>query len=296
MAGMDVLLKRLVTTHINDFASWMLGCEVKHVEARPTEWLPDADPLRSDLLFEVTLVDNRIIMLHFEFQGRSSHKPMPRRMLKYITFAVDDYWGIPILSCIFYTGRNAGANDTGIHQVNDPAGNVILLWRYHVVHLWKMDAEELLALGRPGLVALIGQTIIRDSQKVLTQAITLIKQIKDPENQKTILTIMMVLITDEKLLREVQKMIEQEGLELDSAFMQLWQQKVLDAHEEGHEQGLQEGEIRMLYRVLERRFGTIPDTLREQLAQSTTTDIEALVDVALTVESLDVFMAQVRDA
>jgi predicted transposase YdaD len=202
---MDSLLKQLVTTNSHDFASWMLGCEVTHVEPRPTEWLPEATPLRSDLLFEVMLPDGRKTMLHFEFQGRSTHKPMPRRMLKYITYAVDDYWDIPILSCVFYTGYRAGANDTGIHQVRDSAGNVTLLWRYHVVHLWKIDAEELLALGRPGVLALLGQTIIRDSQNVLAQAITIIKQVEDPEKRKTILTILTVLMTDDMIMRKAEE-------------------------------------------------------------------------------------------
>jgi hypothetical protein len=44
-----------------------------------------ATPLRSDLLFEVMDEDGRLQILHYELQGRTSHKPMPYRELEYMS-------------------------------------------------------------------------------------------------------------------------------------------------------------------------------------------------------------------
>ena len=44
-----------------------------------------AGVVRTDTVFRVTLADGRVILLHVEFQGRRSERPMPLRMLDYIS-------------------------------------------------------------------------------------------------------------------------------------------------------------------------------------------------------------------
>src|SRR5215470_5210102 len=97
------------------------------------------------------------VVLQLEFQGRRSHPPMPWRMLEYISRLVGTY-RLELLSVVFYVGRGAGADDTGHHQVQSPTGAVTLTWQYEVIRLWQMPAEALLTLGRPALLALVGQT------------------------------------------------------------------------------------------------------------------------------------------
>ncbi len=55
---------------------------------QPIQWIRSlnveflATPLRSDLLFEVMDENGRLQLLHYELQGRTSHKPMPYRKLQ----------------------------------------------------------------------------------------------------------------------------------------------------------------------------------------------------------------------
>ena len=74
MAETDNPLKRLVETAISDFAAWLLGVEVQDAYAVNIELTSDL--VRVDQLFRVTLQNGQTTLLHIEFQGRSTHRPM----------------------------------------------------------------------------------------------------------------------------------------------------------------------------------------------------------------------------
>jgi len=82
MAETDSLLKRLVSTFLLDFASWLLGTAVQ--TARPLQSELPGTTVAVDQVFQVTLANDRELLLHLEFQGRRSHEPMQWRMLEYM--------------------------------------------------------------------------------------------------------------------------------------------------------------------------------------------------------------------
>ncbi len=79
MGAYDRLLKQLIADFRYDFATWLLGREVDAVDPVTIE-LP-AESLRADMVFRVQLRDGQPVLLHIEFQGRTSRRPMPWRML-----------------------------------------------------------------------------------------------------------------------------------------------------------------------------------------------------------------------
>lgn len=62
--------------------------------------------------------------------------------------------------------------------------------------------------------------------------------------------------------------------------------------EQGLEQGRQEGALHLLLRILTHRFGEIPEVVQVQLQKLSTEQIDGLVDLALTYQSLSEFVAQ----
>ncbi len=74
-----------------------------------------------------------------------------------------------------------------------------LAWRYRVIRLWQMRAEELLALGRPALLTLIGQTRIEEPARVVPQAVTAIGQVADDEDRSRLFAAFTSLLRDESL-------------------------------------------------------------------------------------------------
>jgi predicted transposase YdaD len=100
MAATDHPLKRLVSTFIVEFASWLLSTPV--CAARPLNVELPADSLTTDQVFQVTMDNGRELVLHIEFQGRRSQPPMPWRMLEYMQRLAGAY-RLPLWSVVFYS-------------------------------------------------------------------------------------------------------------------------------------------------------------------------------------------------
>jgi predicted transposase YdaD len=169
MAATDDPLKVLVESCIEDFAAWLLNAEVLETHALNSE-LP-GQPRRVDQLYRVKLVSQRLVKLHIEFQGPSSHEPVPLRMLDYMSRHILADPDLDLQSVVIYVGQGAGIGDSGRHEIRGADGLPVFTWRYQVVRLWQMQANELLALNRPALLPLVGQTAIDDPATVLSQVV-----------------------------------------------------------------------------------------------------------------------------
>lgn len=70
-----------------------------------------------------------------------------------------------------------------------------------------------------------------------------------------------------------------------------WYQEILtEGEQRGREQGLQQGARRQLMRVLQLRFGEIPQALQARLEGESLEQLESLMDAAIAVSSLDEFI------
>ncbi len=108
MAEMDPLLKRLVALATVDFVAWLLSQPVRHVTTRPGELTASPDLIDTDQVLFVTFDDGREIVLHIEFQGPGSHKPVPLRLLEYNTRLILAYCQMVIHSIVLYRGSYHG--------------------------------------------------------------------------------------------------------------------------------------------------------------------------------------------
>jgi hypothetical protein len=90
----------------------------------------------------------------------------------------------------------------------------------------------------------------------------------------------------------------QQGLEqgLQQGLEQGLEQGLQQGLEQGLQQGLQEGTKRQLLRLLERRFGPVPESLSDRLAGLSVEQLEALVDEALAATTLDDFISHLPTA
>jgi hypothetical protein len=162
MAKTDQPFKRLITLIAREFISWALNTEVRSAKLVSSEHTAIPDPIHSDLIFDITLADGKKGLMPIEFQGRSSSRPMPFRVLEYMTRTTINEEP-DILHClVVYVGKSSHPNDTGTHQIDGLKDYPTLLWHYQVIHLWDMDAHELLNLDRPVLLPLVGQMRMDD--------------------------------------------------------------------------------------------------------------------------------------
>jgi hypothetical protein len=219
MATTDSPLKRLVTTFIDDFATWLLESEVDSVTPHNIELYAKPDPVRADQIFTVKLADGRTIVLHIEFQGRRSEIPMPLRELDSLSRLALKFQDMELYSVVFYVGKGAGIDDTGIHEITNPSGGITLTWQYKVIHLWKMKAEELVEMDKPSLLGLIGQTQITKPETLLPKVVEMVKTLPKFEMQKRLLAEMLLLLEDKEVLNMLERLIENEDLLLDTPMM-----------------------------------------------------------------------------
>jgi hypothetical protein len=191
MAETDSLLKRPVSSFILDFATWFLGTAV--LTAHPLQSELPGTTVAVDQVFQVTLANDRELLLHLEFQGRRSHEPMQWRMLEYMP-RLARLHRLDLESVVLYIGRGAGADDTGLYQVNGLDGAPVLAWRYRVMRLWQMPAEELMAARQIAPLALPGQTQIARPEVVLPAVVTHIRSVADVALRDHILAALVALL------------------------------------------------------------------------------------------------------
>lgn len=217
MAQIDSPLKDLIESCISDFAAWLLKVEVLAVDALNVEF-PGQDA-RVDRLFRVLLVDGRKVILHTEFQGRSSQEPIRFRMLDYITRIVRTERELQLHSVVFYIGEGVGALDNGDHQIDSFDGQPAVRWRYQVVHLWKIKAEELIALNRPGLSALVGLSRMDNPETVIPKVVAQIQAVPSAETRRHLLAGLIALIDDQEVIYMIRNIIKEDGLLMNTPFL-----------------------------------------------------------------------------
>jgi predicted transposase YdaD len=190
-------------------------------------------------VFHVTLADERTLVLHIEFQGRTSHQPMEWRMLEYMTRLAYTH-RLNLRSVVIYVGRGAGAGDTGRYQVNGPDDGPTLAWQYGVIRLWQMRAAELLAVGHPALLALVGQTQIETPEAVLPEVVARMRSVPDTEMRGRLLAALTALISEEEMIAMVERLIDREELLLDTPFLRRIR---AEGREEGRAEARAEGAL-----------------------------------------------------
>jgi len=173
----------------------------------------------------------------------------------------------PLCSAVIYVGDGAGARDTGDHRLLCADGSLSLAWRYRVIRLWQMPAEELLALGRPALLPLIGQTHIEAPARVIPQTVTRIGQVEDFGQRESLFSALTSLMRDEETLEMTERLIEAmgEGLLTDTPYLRRMREK---GRAMGRTEGRVEGLAEAIANVLATRFDLTLRTyhrLEEQL-------------------------------
>jgi len=129
---------------------------------------------------------------------------------------------LPIHSVVLYLDQGAGSQDSGQHEHLGADGSVVLAWTYHVVHLCRMCAEDLLALGRRSLLPLVGLTQIERPAETMPQVVSAIRAEPDTERQFRLLRQLIDLLPDEEILAMTEQLLSAEDLAELKRFPALW--------------------------------------------------------------------------
>ncbi len=234
-----------------DFASWLLGTAVR--TARPLQSELPGTTVAVDQVFQVTLANDRELLLHLEFQGRRSHEPMQWRMLEYIPRLAHIH-RLDLESVVMDVGRGAGADDTGIYQVNGLDGTPVLAWRYRVIRLWQMQAEALMAARQVAPLALLGQTQMAQPEVILPVVVTRMRRVADVTLRGHLLTAFLALLPEEEMISMVERFLEEDEWLLELPYLRRIRAE-----------GRRQGETEVLLRQLRVRFGALPEDVTARI-------------------------------
>jgi hypothetical protein len=271
MPATDDPLKNLVYDFAPDFAAWFLNVDRAAVrQAQPLNVELSARSKWSDTIFRVSLAwpppmpQPVEVLLHVEFQGPRSRRPMPWRMVDYLGRIAErelDFQALaqlPLCSTVLYIGEGAGRHDTGEYRIGCLDGGLTLAWCYRVIRLWQMPAEELLTLNRPALLTLLGQTHIAQPARVVPQAIETLAQVADVNQRSRLFGLLVSLIRDEEVLTMAERLIARIERDpwLNTPFLRRLR---TEGRVEGRTEGRAEGEAKGL-------AAAVMDTLSIRLA------------------------------
>lgn len=303
MVATDHPLKLLVSQFTLDFAAWLLQTDV--VSAQQLNVELSTESVRLDSVFRVVKADGEPVVLHIEFQGRRSALPMALRQLNYQARLIVEH-GLPVTlnSYVLYVEQYAGAQDTGEYVVRDSRGNVSVTWNYTPVHLWQMPASEIVALGRNGILPLIGLADIDEPSQTLPQVVNRIRQEPDQELRSGLFNALLSLMEDKECLAMLEKMLEDEELLLDTPYLRRQREQ---GHAEGFAEGREEGRVEGQRRGLRIAIKSFllaefdpPYSKVKQLEDELTTiedvaTLESLVTVAARAESFEAFVQHLAE-
>jgi predicted transposase YdaD len=217
-------------------------------------------------------------LLHLELQIRNDAN-MAKRMAEY-ALAIYRIYDKFARQIVLYAGESDLRMATSLEGPR-------FTFSFEVIDLRDLNGEALLASDNVGDNVLAIVTRLRDQRSAIDEILRKIATLDDTKRQQAIEQLL-ILAGLRKLARAVQ-----EGIHRMDYFRELiLNNEVLGPEykrglEEGELKGKLEGELTVLRRLLQRRFGAIPQWAEERLSRKGAEDLEALSVRILDATSLE---------
>jgi predicted transposase YdaD len=254
----DIALKNILTRPGSSVLAQLTG-------ASSLKWLnvetPKVGNRRVDLLGE--LPDGNLV--YIELQSRNE-KDFPFRMAEYL-FGIGRQYGRCPRQVVLYVGE---APMRMKDRVEGPDFSV----RFHLVDIRDLDGERLLASANVGDNVLAVLTMLSERPKVVRRILERIAAGSLDERDQA-LAELFIIAALRKLTGEVRR--EAEKMPILNDFMNdIMEDEVIGPLiRKGLRQGRVEGQLKLLLRQIEKKFGAIPPRIHERIASLKPSQIEA---------------------
>ncbi len=250
-----------------------------------------------DLVVRVRLKngERRVLLIHFEFESQRLAADFPRRIFEYYCVLFLRY-GEQAVSIAILT--DDGESKDPLPDVFDfrVDGDVGVLFKYHILKLSSIDYRQFLNSNNPLAFALMAKMKWSRRQIVRLKA-DFLRMILgtgiDPARQSLLVEFVetymplvekqreefLTLIQSDQAMTEVSKMVTTWELE-----------GIKKGRVEGRQEGRVEGVQASLRRVLQTRFGLIPQFIEKKISQTSDDSVlEQMLKQAIVASSLDEF-------
>ena len=249
----DNACKYLAEQYPAEFVHWLLGVEVQEIEVLKTELT--LEPIRAD---SVTFLQAANQILHIEFQTLAKSNPaLNFRMLDY-SVRLKRQYRCPVVQVLIFLQETTNEiafteeyrDNTTIHQ-------------YQVVRLWEQDST--LFLVNPALLPLASLTRTDSPQTLLAQVAEQVATIPDKEERQNIAGCVEILA----------------GLRFDKDLVRQFLREDIMKESVIYQDIVQKEALKLISRLLKRRFGDLDGSLVEQVRNLSAEQLENLGEALL---------------
>lgn len=253
----DNVCKYLATEYPASFVRWLLNIDENNIQILPTEL--KLDPIRADTLILLQTSDR---ILHLEFQTLPASVPsLPLRMLDYWVRLYRQYER-PIEQVVIFL-KETTSEAAYIEQFTGANTQ----HRYRVIRLWEQDPT--LLLSNPALLPFATLARTDSPRTLLQQVSTQVDTIEELEQQRNISACVELLAS----LKFNKNLIQQ--------FLRVELMRESPLYQEIIQTGMQQGEQRIVMRLLTRRIGEVSPQLQAQIQSLSMSQIEELSEALL---------------
>lgn len=254
----DNVCKILAEKYPLDFARWLISSKVREVEVLKTEL--SIEPIRAD---SVSFLHTGKRILHIEFQTLpESEPPIPFRELDY-SVRLKRQYNVPVTQVVIFLKFT---NDEVVKT--EEYRDETTVHKYKVIRMWEQKPDRFLKSKALLPLAPLAATTAPDALlSQVVQKIATISNRGDRQNTAGYTQVLAGLRFDKNLIRNLLS----EDIMKESVIYQ-------DILQKGEEIGEKKGEIRLVSRQLNRKFGAIDSSILERLQTLTTEQLEELAE------------------
>ena len=159
-------------------------------------------------------------------------------------------------------------------------------FRYRLVDIRTLDGERLLESREVGdnVIAILAG--LRDDKGAVRRIVERIAGLPAPERE-TALAQLLILAGLRRLATTVEQETRKMPIDVDIREHEVLGPMFKEAEQKGRQEGLQQGELTVLRRQIEQRFGALPSWAREKLAALSAPELEDLSLRVLDAKSVE---------
>jgi predicted transposase YdaD len=269
----DIGTKRLISLAAQNWVEWLLpesGMQMQEFLDSEFQWLARD----SDVLLKVVSPTEGEFILLQEFQ-LCYKKEMPLRMRAYAALAAQKY-KLPVYPVLInILARKAPAQIPSAYE-SEFLG-MRALQEYRVINLWEVDVNLVFERNLVSLLPFV--PILRGgNQKVLiSRALDCLRAEENLGDLEPLLSFFATFVLELPVVRDIMRW------DMTVLRESPWYNAIV---EEGLQQGLQQGEVRVILRQLRKCFGTIDFSLQTQIESLSIEQLEDLGESILDFNSL----------
>ncbi|BAY25793.1 hypothetical protein NIES2100_56010 [Calothrix sp. NIES-2100] len=287
MIDHDRLFKELLTTFFWEFIELFFPEITVYLERDSISFLDKevftdvtaGEKYETDLVVKARFRGQEsFFLVHLEHQAYYQ-EAFDLRMYRYFARLYEKY-ALPVYPIALFSYDSPKKTEPNLHQVAFP-NKVVLQFNYDVIQLNRLNWREYLQQQNPVASALMAKMNIapQDRPRVKSECLRLLATLQlDPARVQLISGFIDTYLR----LNAREKEIFQTEI---AQFEPIQQEVVMQIVTSWMEEGIQQGELKVIQRLLTRRIGEITPELQEQLRRLSSTQLEDLAEVLLDFSS-----------